>query len=149
MSLRATQKDTALIWAAEMGSTACAKLLLESGADPNLVEWDGWSPLHWAARNGHLEVTELLLTYGASIDQRDSRGLAPVHWAAGGGYWEVFDMLDKQATEEQRLNLENIMREKYSMKGSVVIQSNEEWKQISNDHRLPCGSRNEFGVDVH
>jgi len=113
--------DTPLIWAAEMGSTACAKILLDEGADPNLVEWDGWSPLHWAARNGHLEVTELLLEHGANLGQRDSRGLTPLDWAAGSEYWDVLEVLGKRADEEQKAKLEKILQEKYSMKDFVVI----------------------------
>jgi hypothetical protein len=142
-------KDTPLIWAAEMGSTACAKILLDAGADPNLVEYDGWSPLHWAARNGHLEVTKLLLDHGANLGQRDSKGLTPLDWAAGSEYWDVFEVLGQRADEEQRLKLEKIMWEKYSTNRLVVIRSTKDWGLISpRDHRAEHARRNEFGFVV-
>ena len=37
------------------------EILLNSGADVNLQDSWGNSPLHWAARGGHLEVTRMLL----------------------------------------------------------------------------------------
>jgi len=113
-------EDTPLIWASEMGSVACANILLVAGADPNKVECDGWSPLHRAARNGHLEVTELLLGHGANLYQRDSKGLTPLDWAAGREYWDVLKVLEQWADREEVSKLEKIMREQCSMKGATI-----------------------------
>ena len=45
---RADMGDTPLVWASEVGSVRCAQTLLKRGrADPNLCEFDGWTPLHW------------------------------------------------------------------------------------------------------
>jgi ankyrin repeat protein len=138
-----------LIWAAEMGSVACAKMLLDAGTDPNKVEWDGWSALHWAARNGHFAVTKLLLEHRANLEQRDSKGLTPQDWAAGSGYCDVFEALEQHADYVRKSKLDSIMREKCSMSDTVVSGSVGDWKQISNDHHFSFGSWNEFGFDVH
>jgi hypothetical protein len=88
-------EDTPLIWAAEMGSVSCAKILLDAGTDPNAVEWDGWSALHRAARNGHLEITKLLLHHKAKLEQQDGKALMPLDWAAGSGHCDVFEALEE------------------------------------------------------
>lgn len=85
--------DTPLIWASEMGSTECASLLLDAGADPNEFEYDGWSALHWAATNGHLEIAKMLLEHGASTSQRDWSGHTPVDWAIDREHSEVADLI--------------------------------------------------------
>jgi len=46
-------------------------LLLQLGADPNLPDSFGHSPLTWAVCGGHLESVLLLLAYGARVSPRD------------------------------------------------------------------------------
>jgi ankyrin repeat protein len=41
-------------------------MLLEGGADPNIVAPDGETPLHRAARKGFIDVVKLLLDNGAN-----------------------------------------------------------------------------------
>jgi hypothetical protein len=90
----ADSNDTPLVWASEMGSVDCVKLLLHAGADPKKVEFDGWSPLHWAATNGHLYIAELLLQHGAKVDQRDSKNLRPLDWALRTNNLDVAEVLE-------------------------------------------------------
>ena len=78
-----------LVWACETGSYECVEKLLEAGADPNLLEYDGWSPLHWAATNGHESVCGLLIRYGAKKDVQDSRGYTPRDMAVQMGQYEI------------------------------------------------------------
>jgi hypothetical protein len=94
-----TTNDTALVWASEMGSTECAKKLLDAGADPNIYEVDGWSALHWAARNGHLKVAEFLVDHGARLGQPDHEGHIPLDWAIGREHWEVVSFLERRTCE--------------------------------------------------
>jgi ankyrin repeat protein len=42
------------------GFTECVQLLLEKGADPNLVDNSKNSALHYATINGHLGMNSLL-----------------------------------------------------------------------------------------
>lgn len=85
--------DAPLIWASEMDSLECVRLLLRAGADPNDVEYDGWSPLHRVARNDHAAIAELLLMHGARVDQRDSKGHTPMDWALDREHTSVIDVL--------------------------------------------------------
>lgn len=93
--------DTPLIWASEMGSTESAQLLLDSGADPNHSEIDGWSALHWAARNGHTAITKLLLEHGARLNQRDRNGHTPLDWAIDREHWEVAGVLRRWSSQDE------------------------------------------------
>ncbi|CAK0897689.1 unnamed protein product [Prorocentrum cordatum] len=53
---------TPLMFAAQAGSEACVRRLLEAGAHPNAVdEEDLWASLHFAAKEAHLGVCGLLL----------------------------------------------------------------------------------------
>lgn len=71
---------TALMLAVKMGRPATVKLLVKEGADPNLVDNDGLSPLHIAAYQadrGSLDA--LLLSYELDVDPVDQHGLTPLH----------------------------------------------------------------------
>ena len=86
--------DTPLVWGSEMGATQSVQLLLEAGANPNLIEYDGWSPLHWAATNGHVEICKLLLKHGARIDACDGSEATPSDWAAARGQYAAFAAIE-------------------------------------------------------
>ena len=45
---------------------AIVQLLLEHGADPQVKNAYGYTPLHWAAKHGHIESAKLLIQQGAS-----------------------------------------------------------------------------------
>ena len=51
---------------------ACVELLLEAGADPNIVDDQNATPLTWCAycRNG--ELIKLLIRYGADVNKGES-----------------------------------------------------------------------------
>ncbi len=57
--------------------------LINQGADPNLRNWRGETPLHRAAiRNPDLDVSRALIAAGADVNARDEAGATPLHRAA-------------------------------------------------------------------
>ena len=57
---------------------------LQSGADPNVRDKDGDTPLHWAAEfNENPGVVAALVDAGADPKARNKWGLTPLHRAAG------------------------------------------------------------------
>jgi ankyrin repeat protein len=55
------------------GHEAVALLLLEHGANPNVADRGGITPLHAAVRNGRLELTQALIARGANPNAQLSR----------------------------------------------------------------------------
>lgn len=72
-------KSSPLFAAAFHGQGAMVKYLLDLGADPNLLNRKGQSPLHVVAQNIDMAVTiEALVGAGAEIDATDKKGLTPL-----------------------------------------------------------------------
>lgn len=64
-------------WAADSGHECLLEILLEGGANVNLVDGDGQTPLHYAASCGHLNCVKFLLESGAKTDIADNDGNVP------------------------------------------------------------------------
>ncbi len=75
------------------------RLLLQAGADPNLLDYGGASPLHQAARMGNPEVTKALLQGGAEVNARFGAGGLPLHFAAWSGNPAVVQLLLEHGSE--------------------------------------------------
>ena len=67
-----------LTWAAMMGQTEAAELLLQQGADINGKNRDGNTALHLAVFLGHAETAELLLKSGANVNAKNDDNATPV-----------------------------------------------------------------------
>ena len=72
------RQSTALHFAASAGSTEMVGLLLDHGADPDLQNLDGHTPLQRAAIYGRDESVDLLLEHDAALDLRDDYGRSPL-----------------------------------------------------------------------
>ena len=59
----------------------CTKMLVQSGADPNLSMGDGRTAVHIAASCGNLMVLRSLLQNGGSAELEDGEGETPLHKA--------------------------------------------------------------------
>ncbi len=88
---------TALLWACIRGQVEVARLLVERGADVDIPQGDGWSPLHAAVTDGndaaHVELTRLLLDHKAKIGITNVNGLTPLHVAAQKGNTSTMQLL--------------------------------------------------------
>ena len=67
-----------LTWAAVMGQTEAAELLLQHGADINGRNRDGNTALHLAMFLGRAETAELLLKSGADVTAKNDDGATPI-----------------------------------------------------------------------
>lgn len=56
-------------------------LLLKYGADPNIADWGGSTPLHWAAIIGDVSLLKILIEKGAKVNSQDLSGSTPLHEA--------------------------------------------------------------------
>ena len=78
------------------------QLLLDHGADPNVRDDDGCTPLHdssrwkregYLTRRGTVEVSRLLLDHGANIDAENNEGKTPLQSALEAEYHEMVEFL--------------------------------------------------------
>ena len=91
--------STVLHMAAINGLDEIALFYLKKGANANIKNNLGWSPLYIAASRGRLKVAKLLLEHGADINAEDNDGLTPLMMAAGKGNLEVVQLLIKQGAD--------------------------------------------------
>src|SRR5262249_58866336 len=79
--------DQALFEAARGGDLETAERLLESGADVNQGDEQGWTPLNFASGRGNLAMVKLLIEKGADPFKtgRDNRTPYTIALAAGRG----------------------------------------------------------------
>ncbi|XP_065353147.1 ankyrin repeat domain-containing protein 17 isoform X5 [Cloeon dipterum] len=68
-----SSRDTALTIAADKGHVRFVELLLTRGAQVEVKNKKGNSPLWLAANGGHLSVIEMLYNHSADIDSQDNR----------------------------------------------------------------------------
>jgi len=72
------------------------ELLVSRGANPLLIDHDGWKPLISAATNGRVAVVGYLLrirAVRATIDAQDYKGRTALWWAAFQGHVGVVKLL--------------------------------------------------------
>ena len=85
---------TALHEASERGHIDAVKVLLDHGADPNIVdEENGQTPLHLAAVNNYKEVTKALLDKGAQPNKADENGETPLIYVVFKGLNDIVKIL--------------------------------------------------------
>jgi ankyrin repeat protein len=82
--------------ATAMDNSDVVQLLLENGADVNVVGTDsGCTSLHYAASFGYVNLCELLVRYGADTDAQTVKLETPLHLAIANGHREVVEILLK------------------------------------------------------
>ena len=87
---------TPLLAAAGIGHTDVFPLLLEHGADPKHVAWDGSTALNVCPlmySYGDLEGIRLLLDSGAEANRPDTRGRTPLYTAVQHGQYRIAELL--------------------------------------------------------
>ncbi|XP_046584342.1 oxysterol-binding protein-related protein 1-like [Haliotis rubra] len=81
METHSTRGWTPLHLASYFGHYDTVKILLENGADLNIVNTVGDTPLHQAAHTAREQVLTVLLEYGADVMAVNSEGHQPKHLA--------------------------------------------------------------------
>jgi len=75
--------------------TAIVHLLLEKGADPNVQQNGGWTPIQQSAMNCDIGMTELLLHYGADPHLTNDEGQTAIAIATDKEYEEIVTVLTR------------------------------------------------------
>ena len=75
------------------------QVLLKNGADPNVPNIEGLSPLHITISKGNLEMTKLLVEFNASIEV-PYKTLTPLHCSIEQGNLEIIKFLLEKGAEQ-------------------------------------------------
>lgn len=81
------------IWAVERGNISEVSRLLEKGANPNLPNKEGYTPLMIAAQEKNLKMAELLVEVGAKMDLRNRFRETAIMLASYQGFTEMVKLL--------------------------------------------------------
>ena len=128
--------DTALTMASGLGHVKLLGLLLDKGANPNLVLPFDETPLTIAAKNGRTRVVKALLDGGAAVDVRDQDGNTALISAAEQSNPEVVGMLLAAGADPKAAN----------KKGRTAItMAAENGRQETVPTAVKCRSRREGG----
>ena len=86
--------DSLLQRAAYWGLDSAVRKLLWAGANPDVRDVRGETPLHKAVRRGHTEVVKaLLMSEEVGINVADGYGMTPLHWVAINGRSDLAKLL--------------------------------------------------------
>ncbi|XP_031438843.1 protein phosphatase 1 regulatory subunit 12A isoform X5 [Clupea harengus] len=105
---------TAMHVAAAKGYTEVLKLLIQAGYDVNIIDFDGWSPLHAAAHWGKEEACRILVDQLCDMDVINKVGQT------------AFDVADEDVVsylEELHKKQNLLMSEKKDVKKSPLIET--------------------------
>ena len=80
---------TALMAAAVTGQTETGRLLIEHGADPNVVGPRGNTALMRAVGRNRPAMARILITAGANVNAKDADGSTPLMIAAANGFQDL------------------------------------------------------------
>ncbi|WP_221179581.1 ankyrin repeat domain-containing protein [Candidatus Cardinium hertigii] len=87
------KNSTALHIAATYGQTNVAELLIDSGANIEAKDEDGYTALHLAAIYGQYDIAKLLLEKGANKNNQDKLWNTALHWAVKHGRYNIVKLL--------------------------------------------------------
>jgi ankyrin repeat protein len=93
--VQASDKDAALLVAAEGGDAATVQSLLQQGACLSARTSQGWSPLILAVKRGDVEMTKRLVEAGADVNDRSQSkmGSTVLCWAVSTGNLKLIEFL--------------------------------------------------------
>ncbi|HEV3456013.1 MAG TPA: ankyrin repeat domain-containing protein [Thermoanaerobaculia bacterium] len=94
---------TALFYSAT-GGTAVLARLIQRGADVNLQDQRGRSPLIAAVLMNHLGAAGLLLVAGADVNRQDRHGATALFYAAESGFFELAELLLERGADPALAN---------------------------------------------
>ncbi|XP_065844102.1 poly [ADP-ribose] polymerase tankyrase-like [Oscarella lobularis] len=102
--MRKEWDNACLFWSSMKDNEEICKYMLENGADPNWISWDGMTSLHYAAASGRTSILKLLLSSSCiRVEAEDDWGFTSLCYAASRGKEEcVRELLGAGASREHR-----------------------------------------------
>jgi ankyrin repeat protein len=90
---RDAEGRTLLMFAARFGFYNCARLLLQNGANTEVVDCAGHTALMLACVDNRMDIVILLLEHGAEVETMSNSGNTPLMFASNSGLAELSALL--------------------------------------------------------
>ena len=97
-------QSPALNKAVEHGHKEVVQAFLDAGAEINMADWRGRTPLYWAAMLGHKDIVQILLDREAQSNIADTDGWTPLHKSAWKGDKHVAQVLLEAGAQPESTN---------------------------------------------
>ena len=123
----------------EAATLSIVRILLQHGADLNLVDNRGRSPLHTAAVHNKPKTAEVIIANGGDVDIKDNTGPTALHQAVSIGNAELAEVLLKNNADPtiKDLNSENPMDvaafEMFELVKESVKMDNKRYEHLYDD----------------
>jgi len=111
---------TPLYGASHSGHTNAVQILLENGANPNLLDNDGGTAMMEASHRGYTDIVRLLLEYDANPNIIDNGGFTSLIEASKGGYIDVVRILLEHGADPNRHDKDGQTSLMWAAKGGHV-----------------------------
>jgi uncharacterized protein len=112
---------SALHIAARMGNVEISTILIENGANVNITDNEGWTPLMRAVIAKNVELVKLLMKHGADPRQMNSVGETAIINSASAGCSECLEQLLSNYNFIDNLNIDILRKQ---LKDAIVIANN-------------------------
>ncbi|XP_049839314.1 serine/threonine-protein phosphatase 6 regulatory ankyrin repeat subunit B-like isoform X2 [Schistocerca gregaria] len=87
-----------------------AERLIQTGANINIMDHRGRTPLHYAAVEGNnegiIQLTRKMIEAGARVDKTDHNGRTPLHYAAQAGNYKYVEVLIKAGADVNAVDMD-------------------------------------------
>lgn len=117
---------TALHLAARQGNFEIVEILIQAGANPNITDNEGWTPLMRAALAGNPQIVKLLISNGADVTKRNSIGESVIINAANSKCFECLSAIFENSGFAERME-DKLLKQQLS--DAFTISRNREDKK--------------------
>ena len=117
-----TASETLLLEATQKANCSQVLEALQLGANPNVRDPKGRTPLHFVAGVGLAPAAVLLIHFGAQLDARDEDGLTPLHMAAGYANAQTLRVLVSAGADPELAGAQGTPAEVVSKLGDYQLQ---------------------------
>jgi ankyrin repeat protein len=129
-------------WAAYNGHLDVVEVLLNSGVDINLEDFEGITPISLATSNKKTDIVKFLVDKGADVDIEDTHGFTPLYYSVYYNYPEITDLLLSKGKHD------NYLIEGYSMVFYVFKKKWYELLEVLLKHGYDPNSTDRKGVPM-
>ncbi|XP_045441810.1 ankyrin repeat domain-containing protein 26 isoform X3 [Pipistrellus kuhlii] len=149
LNLCDNENRTALIKAVQCQEEECATILLDHGADPNIMDILGNTALHYAVLGQNIAIVEKLLSFKANIEARNKDDLTPLSLAQSENKEHMVEFLVNRGarihTIDQMESNQQVMSEYKEERRAK--KSSESSKSFADESSEEDSLRSKHGID--